>query len=100
MCELKSITALPSAFKLKRSKSHDVTVKLIGENGCPVADKDVTVKINKAGKKCVTVSPASATTEASGAAMFTIQAKKVIGRARVTFKAGSLKKSIVVKVKK
>jgi len=73
---------------------------LIGDNGCPVADKDVTVKINKAGKKCVTVSPASGTTEASGVATFTIQAKKAIGRARVTFKAGSLKKAIVVKVKK
>jgi hypothetical protein len=73
---------------------------LNGDNGCPVADKDVTVKINTAGKKCITVSPASATTEESGVAMFTIQAKKAIGRARVKFKAGSLNKSIVVKVKK
>ena len=85
---------------MKRVKSYDVTVKLIGDNGCPVADKDVTVKINKAGKKCITVSPARATTEANGTARFTIQAKKAIGRAKVKFKAGSLNKSIVVKVKK
>ena len=100
VCEPTSIEASLSALKLKRGKSHDVTIQLIGDNDCPVADKEVTVKIDKAGKKCITVSPARGTTEASGAAMFTIQAKKVIGRARVTFKAGSLKKAIIVKVKK
>jgi len=73
---------------------------LIGDNGCPVADKDVTVKINKAGKKCITVSPSNAITGASGEARFTIKAKKAIGRAKVKFKAGSLNRSIVVKVKK
>jgi len=37
---------------------------------------------------------------ASGEARFTIKAKKAIGRAKVKFKAGSLNRSIVVKVKK
>ena len=85
---------------MKRAKSYDVTITLNGDNGCMVEGEEVQVTINKAGKKCITVSPARATTEASGVARFTIQAKKAIGRAKVKFKAGSLNKSIVVKVKK
>ena len=85
---------------MKGRKKYDVTVKLTGDDECPVANTEVTVKNDKAGKKCITVSPASAVTGAGGEVTFTIKAKKVTGRARITFKAGSLKKSIVVKVKK
>ena len=67
---------------------------------CAVEGETVTATINAAGKKRVSVSPASATTDASGEATFTITAKKKIGAGRVTFKAGSAKKSITVKVKK
>ena len=62
-------------------------------------NNEVKVKINKAGKKILSISPKSATTDTSGEAVFTIKAKKVTGRARITFTAGSLKKYLVVKVK-
>ena len=93
------MTPSKSALKLKGKKNYDVTVKLTGDDNCPVEGTEVTVKINKASKKCISVSPTTAITDASGVAAFTIKAKKVTGRARVTFKSGGLKKNLVVKVK-
>jgi len=99
VCELKSISPSKSTLKLKGKKKYDVTVKLTGDDECPVADMEVTVKSDKAGKKCVSVSPTSAVTSANGEVTFTIKAKKVTGRAKITFKAGSLKRNLIVKVK-
>ena len=70
---------------------------------CPgdvVAGETVTATINAAGKKRIKISPASAITDPSGAATFTITAKKQTGNARVTFKAGDVKKSQKVRVQK
>ncbi len=41
----------------------------------------------------------SEVTDENGVAKFTITAKNKIGKAKVTFKAGNLKKSIIVKVR-
>ena len=71
-----------------------------GEAGCLVDGETVTATINAAGKKRIRISPTSAATDQSGAVTFTITAKKKTGNARVTFKAGSVKKSITVKVRK
>ena len=73
---------------------------MTGDNDCTVESKEIEVKINKAGKKCITVTPVSAATDTNGEVTFTIKAKKVTGRAKITFKAGGLKKVLVVKVKK
>ena len=52
------------------------------------------------GKKRISVSPTSQTTNENGQAIFTITAKKKTGKARITFQAAGQKKSITVTVKK
>jgi len=103
VCEAEKVTVSKTTLSLKRKKSGDVTVTVTGTvtgDACEVEGETVTATINAAGKKRISVSPTSGTTDASGAATFTITAKKKTGNARVTFKAGSVKKSITVKVKK
>ncbi|MBI2472535.1 MAG: carboxypeptidase regulatory-like domain-containing protein, partial [Planctomycetes bacterium] len=104
VCEPESVSVSPTSLKLKRKKSSDVTVTVNGSaDVCPggvVAGETVTATINAAGKKRISVSPASATTDPSGVATFTITAKKTTGNARVTFKAGDVKKSQTVRVRK
>ena len=100
VCEAEKVTVSKTTLSLKRKKSGDVTVTVTGADDCAVEGETVTATINAAGKKRISVSPTSATTDASGAATFTITAKKKTGNARVTFNAGSVKKSITVKVKK
>ena len=100
VCEPEAISVSPTSLTLKRNKSGDVTVTVTGADDCAVEGETVTVTINSAGKKRISVSPTSAATDASGQATFTITAKKKTGSARVTFKAGDVEKSITVKVRK
>ena len=100
VCEAEKVTVSKTTLSLKRKKSGDVTVTVTGADDCAVEGETVTATINAAGKSRISVSPTSNTTDASGEATFTITAKKKTGNARVTFKAGSVKKSITVKVKK
>ena len=67
-----------------------------------VAGETVTATTNKADAKRISISPASAKTDASGEATFTITATKKTGNARVTFQAEGVKKPLkyTVKVKK
>jgi len=94
-----AISVSPTSLSLKRKKSGDVTVTVTCDDE-GLEGQDVTATINAAGKKRISITPKRATTDASGAATFTITAKKKTGRARVTFKAGSVKKSMTVKVRK
>ncbi len=98
-CEAETISVSPSKLTLKKKKSGSVTVTVTGDEGCAVEGETVTVTLTSASKKRVSVTPTSASTDASGQATFTITAKKKTGNARVTFKVGSVKKSITVKVK-
>ena len=99
VCEPESVSVSPTSLSLKRKKSGGVTVTVTGADNCAVEGETVTATINAAGKKRISTT-SSATTDASGEATFTITAKKKTGRARVTFKAGSVKKSMTVRVKK
>ena len=85
-------------FGLLKQASKVVTVTVTDAGGCPVADKKVFAKINRAGKKPVKISPSSETTGENGAAAFTITAKKKTGKTKVTFKAGGVKEKITVTV--
>ncbi|MBI2471657.1 MAG: carboxypeptidase regulatory-like domain-containing protein [Planctomycetes bacterium] len=100
VCVPEAVSASPSTLSLKRKKSGTVTVTVTGEAGCLVDSETVTATINAAGKKRISVSPTSGSTDENGQASFTITAKKKTGNARVTFKAGDVKKSITVKVRK
>lgn len=99
-CEPEAISVSPSKLTLKRKKSGTVTVTVTGDAGCLVDGETVTATINAAGKKRISVSPTSDSTDENGQAAFTITAKNKTGNARVTFKAGDVKKSITVKVRK
>ena len=100
VCEPESVSVFPTRLKLKRKESGEVTVTVNGDTCDVVAGETVTATINQAGEKHISISPTSATTDASGEATFTITATKKTGNARVTFKADSAKKIITVKVRK
>jgi hypothetical protein len=99
VCEAKSIAASPPKLTLKVKQSKEVSVTLTGEDDCPVEGETVTATVRKGDKKHVSVT-SSAVTGADGVATFTVTAKKKIGNAKITFKADSLKETIMVRVKK
>lgn len=98
-CMVEKITVSPGKLKLKRGQSGEVTVALEGDN-CVPESKTVTATIGRGdGSKRISVSSTEEVTDENGEAKFTIAAKEKIGNAKVIFKVGSLKKSIIVKVR-
>jgi len=98
-CEPESISASPaSPLTLLREEDGEVTVTVSGDD-CLVAGETVTAETNTAGEKRISISPASATTDANGEATFTITATKKTGNAKVTFKAEGVKKPLKYTVK-
>ena len=98
LCEATIISADPELLGLAKKNSGEVTVTVTGADGCAVEGEMVTATTNMAGNKRISISPESAETDENGQAVFTITAKKT-GNARVTFRAGDVKESIIVKVK-
>lgn len=96
---LGSIAATPDKLSPNREESSEVTVTVTGEYDYPVEGEEVKAKVNKEGKKRISVSPSSGITDSNGQAIFTITAGKKKGNAKVKFQAGCLKKSVTVKVK-
>ena len=98
-CFAESLEVSPSRLTLRRNQSSTVTVTLLGNGGnCPLEGETVTTRINKSGKKRISILPKNGTTDENGKTEFTIIAKR-LGRAKITFKTSSLKKSIIVIVK-
>ena len=85
-------------FELLKQESKVVTVTVTDAGGCPVADKKVFARINRAGKKRIKISSSIETTDENGATAFTITAKKKTVKATVTFKSGGIKKKITANV--
>ena len=100
VCVATSIVISPTKLTLSKKASSEVTVKITGNGNCPVEGETVTATIGAPGKKRISVSPSSQSTNENGQAIFTITARKKIGKARVTFQAAGLTKSITVTVKK
>jgi len=100
VCEASSLAVSPTTLTLNRKTSGNVTVTVTGNGNCPVEGETVTATIGASGKKRVSVSPTSQTTNENGQATFTITAKKKAGKARVAFQAAGQTKSIIVTVKK
>ncbi len=101
-CETVSMSATPGTLELNREEIVLVVVTLIPADGCPPEESGIVkAKVNKTGKKRITVSPQSATTNAKGEATFTITAKNKAGNARVQFRyLEDLKTTVTVKVVK
>lgn len=101
VCETESMSASPSTLELNREESVQVVVTLIPADGCPPEEGGIVkAKVNKIGKKRITVLPQGATTNAKGEATFTITAKNKAGNARVQFRYEDLKTTVTVKVVK
>ena len=100
VCVATSIVISPTKLTLSKKASSDVTVKITGEDGCPVEGETVTAKIAPSGKRLISILSTSRNTDANGETTFTITAKKKAGKARITFQSAGQKKSITVTVKK
>lgn len=100
VCEASSLAVSPTTLTLNRKTNSHVTVTVTGDGNCPVEGEMVTATIGASGKKRISVSPTSQTTNENGQATFTITAKKKLGKAKATFQAAGQKKSILVTVKK
>ena len=96
---LGAMTVSSNSLLLNREESSEVTVTVTGEYDYPVEGETVKAKVNVAGKKLISISSTSNTTDPNGQATFTITARKKNGKAKITFKSDCLKKSITVKVK-
>jgi len=96
---LGAMTVPSNSLLLNREGSSEVTVTVTGEYDYPVEGETVKAKVNAAGKKLLSISPNSNTTDTNGQATFTITAGKKAGKAKITFKSDCLKKSITIKVK-
>jgi len=99
-CEASLIAVSPTTLTLNRKTSGNVTVTVTGNGNCPAEGETVTATIGASGKKRISLSPASQTTNESGQAIFTITAKKKTGKVRITFQAAGQTKTILVTVKK
>ena len=99
-CEARKITAFPGRLILKKREGREVVVTITGTDACPVEGETVQATMGKSGKNYVKVLPKSNQTGSNGQAIFTVNAKNRTGRTKITFKAGDLKKTLSVKVKK
>ncbi len=97
-CEAKSVSVSPKRLILQRSENSEVTVTLQSDN-CVPEGNTVIATVGKAGSRRISISSAREVTDANGQDKFTITAKNKIGSAKVTFNVGSLKKTLIVKVK-
>jgi hypothetical protein len=101
-CVPVEMTAAPKPLKIVREQSAEETVTVVCGDDAPSVNRLVQATITS-GKKRITVSPASALTDANGQAKFTITATTKTGNARVKFQDATrpeVKTNVNVKVKK
>lgn len=91
-------SAPPDELEIAKGDTEDVVITVTDDNGCPAAGVKVKKRVSSANNKKVSVSPLSATTDASGLVAFTIKAKKNKGYATVKFKVDGVKVKPKVKV--
>jgi 5-hydroxyisourate hydrolase-like protein (transthyretin family) len=98
--EVNSVEVDSRKITIKRNTNSGMTITVLCDNGSPVEGVMVSASINKAGNKRILILSESTNTNENGEAKFTIIAKNKTGNARVTFQAGGLKKSVIVKVRR
>lgn len=99
-CETEKIGVSKSSLKLSGNESSEVIITITGKSDCPVEGEMINVTVNSSSKRCVSVTPANATTNDNGEATFMIIARDKTGRGIIKFLVGDLKKFITVKVRK
>ncbi|MCK6463086.1 MAG: Ig-like domain-containing protein [Candidatus Pacebacteria bacterium] len=95
---VKEIQLSPENLKVKKGQQEDdEVVTLISDQGKKVSGETVTAMVTR-GKRKVSVSPPSATSDQNGQAVFRIKGLRK-GRSQVTFSAQEVNKTLRVKVK-
>ncbi|MEP9409824.1 MAG: hypothetical protein HRF42_00185 [Candidatus Brocadia sp.] len=97
-CDPKSISLSTKRLIISNGSSDNVTVIVLGKDGCASEGVTVEAKISKKNKKRINISPDSKETDENGEAVFMITGKKK-GNAKVKFEAGDLKTRLNVKIK-
>ncbi len=95
-CLAESLEVSQKRLVIKRGKSKEITVILRGEN-CSVEGESIVANVSSIGFGRVSLSETSAVTNNEGEAVFSITAEK-LGKSRIIFEAGNLKKSIIIKI--
>jgi len=95
-CEPENITADQKNVEVSIDSNAQVAITITCEDDTLVEGEIVDWKIKK-GKKNISITPKSATTDAHGQSVFTITGVKK-GKAKVEFKAGDLKTKVKVTV--
>ncbi len=95
-CLAKSLKISKKRLVIKRGKSKEIIAVLKGEN-CGVKGENIIANVNRIGFGRVSLSEASAVTDNEGKAVFLITAKRP-GKSKIIFRAGNLKKSVIVKI--
>lgn len=99
-CNPSTITSTPSRLTISKNQSKEVILTVAGKDSCAVEGETVTATTNRGGNKRISISPSTTVTGENGQAKFTITATNKTGNAIVTFKAGTVKKILTVKVRK
>lgn len=102
-CTANDISVSPFSLTLKRKKKvkNAITVTVSGEDDCKVVGEKIIARVDSAGKKLFSVTPASRKTKEDGTSVFSIKAKSKAGNATVTFSTSSgLSESLNVTVTK
>jgi hypothetical protein len=99
-CEAESIELSDSVLELKINENGEITVTVTGAGECLVEGVTVTAKVNKAGKKRISMSSTSEVTDENGQAKFQITAGTKAGNAIVWFEVDGVKKKVIVKIRK
>ncbi len=97
ICEEESMEVSTTKLVLRKGQSVEITVSVKGAGDCPVEGITVTASVSS---KRISVSPIKQETDENGEATLTITAKNMIGITNITFRAGNLKKTLRVRVKK
>lgn len=95
-CLAESLEISQKRLVIKRGRSKEIIAILRGEN-CSVEGESVVANTSRIGFGRVSLSETSVVTNNEGKAVFSITAKK-LGKSRIIFEAGSLKKSIIIKI--
>ena len=99
-CEVGSLKLSAAKLKLKKDEEHEITVTATGKDDCTAEGEVVTVQLNVAARKLMSVTPEEQVTDSKGEAVFTISASGKAGNATATFKCGGKTTTLRLKVER
>lgn len=93
-CKPSKVAVEPTQLNMKKGKKGKITLVVTGKEDGPAEGQKIAVKISKAGKNRISVSPMNVAINENGKAIFTVIAKNKTGSARIFFNIGGVRISI------